>query len=220
MKVALGITAALFVLLLALSRFGGESTRPAPGLPWDVAVAADCSTRVFGLVPGRSRVQDAIDAFGAAPQIAIVGRREDAGSLEAFFDGVDFGGIAGRIVVTAQAAPDALAAMRARAIKVDYMESATLRATLAEADLAAARAAPIRAIAFAPGAKLDEAIVTTRFGMPDRRLTDTAGATHFLYPARGLDIAIAGNGKALLQYVAPADFARLTAPLDGPAKLQ
>jgi hypothetical protein len=42
--------------------------------------------------------------------------------------------------------------MRERAPKTEYMQSTTRKATLAEADRAAALAAPIRGIAFIPSA--------------------------------------------------------------------
>jgi hypothetical protein len=36
---------------------------------------------------------------------------------------------------------------------------------------------------------------------------------HLLYPPLGLDVVVDGDGKELLQYVAPRDFERLRAPL-------
>ena len=37
---------------------------------------------------------------------------------------------------------------------------------------------------------------------------------HLLYPDKGLDVVVDGNGKELLQYVAPRDFAELREPLN------
>jgi hypothetical protein len=52
-----------------------------------------------------------------------------------------------------------------------------------------------------------------RFGAPAERIRQGETLEHFLYPARGLDIVLDSKGKEVLQYVAPADFARLRAPL-------
>ena len=93
------------------------------------------------------------------------------------------------------------------------MQSTTLKATLAEADLAAALAAPIRGLAFIPSAQLDEAVILERFGQPAERIRVNDHVEHLLYPTRGLDVVLDTKGRELLQYVAPARFDALRAPL-------
>jgi hypothetical protein len=93
------------------------------------------------------------------------------------------------------------------------MQSTTRKATLAEADRAAVLAAPIRGIAFIPSAQLDESVILERFGQPSERIRVNEHLEHLLYPAKGLDIVLDSKGKELMQYVAPARFEDLRAPL-------
>jgi hypothetical protein len=60
---------------------------------------------------------------------------------------------------------------------------------------------------------MDEATVTQRFGQPGERLVVSEKRVHLLYPEKGLDVVVDADGKELLQYVAPRDFAMLRAPL-------
>lgn len=187
-------------------------------LPWNITVRPDGSTEIFGLTPGASTLPEAIRQFGQNPEVAIIGLRDQAGSLEAFFDSVRLGPLTGKMIVTLRATGEQLQGMRQRAIKSEYMESAVLRATLAPEDLAQAQHQPIDAIVFVPAARLDETIILERFGPPVERRSSAGEIEHFLYPALGLDIALSSRGKAQLQYVAPRDFARVRAPLaDAPA---
>jgi hypothetical protein len=96
------------------------------------------------------------------------------------------------------------------------MDSTTRRYTLASTDLAAAMQAPISGVSLIPQAQLDAATVVQRFGEPAQRVArgeGDAAVEHLLYPAKGLDVVVSAKGKELLQYVAPAQFTRLSQPL-------
>lgn len=214
----LGILLALLIaaLLLPLAftdKPGTAAPVDASLLPWTITPTESGSTRVFSLVLGSSTLADAIDRFGPDMQVAVIGRREEAGSLEAFFDSVHLGPLTGKLILTAEASDAQLIGMRQRALKTDYMESAMRRSTLSADDRLAALRLPIRAIVFVPSARLDEAIVRDRFGAPAEQLVAGDKVQHYLYPERGLDIAINEKGKAMLQYVAPKNFALLRTPL-------
>ena len=79
--------------------------------------------------------------------------------------------------------------------------------------LAAADKLPIRAISVIPTVNLDEATIVQRFGEPGERIVVSEKRTHLLYPKLGLDVVVDKDGKELLQYVAPQQFARLREPL-------
>lgn len=217
--IAFVIFLAVAVLLLPLffktPAPAGES-RSDDQLPWAVVVTDDGNSRALGLSLGQSPLNEAIRVFGVAPTIAILGRREEAGSLEAFFDGVRLGPLTGKIVVSLELTRETLDVMRSRAVKSDYMESATLRSTLDPADREQAMRLPVRAIVFVPSARLDDEVITARFGLPGERLTTADGVRHYLYAERGLAIALDEAGKAMLQYVSPRQFALLREPLIRP----
>lgn len=212
--IALAIVVAVVLILpLLLPRPADRGGPPVEGLPWQIEVLPDGGSRVFGLTLGASTLADALARFGRDAELAIVAAPGETGSLEAYFDPAEAGPITGKLVATAAASTETLAAMLARSPKFEYMKSSTKKYRLAEADHAAALASPLQALAFIPSANLDEAMILQRFGPPAERIRAGTNAEHFLYPDRGLDVVLDSEGKEVLQYVAPRDFARLRDPL-------
>lgn len=207
------IVAAIAAPLLFRSSGGGEAARPVEGLPWQIEALPDGSSRVFGLTMGSSTLGEARARLGTDMQVAIIAAAEEPGSLEAYYDSVTTGSVTGKMILTAEVATDTVERMRQRAIKTRYMESSSRKATLHPDDLQLAYAAPIRAIAFIPSINLDEQTVLGRFGPPGERVRSSEHTEHYLYPEKGLDLALDSEGKELLQYVAPRQFARLRDPL-------
>lgn len=200
-------------ILWHMARPGPERTPISEGLPWQIVLTADGDSRVFGLMPGSSRLDDARAIFGDDVDIAIVAPPQRPARLEAYFPDVRAGFITGKLILTADVTQDMIEAMRARAVRTSFMDSATRKITLQPDDLAAAWFAPIRVITFIPLADLDEEMVILRFGRPGMRIRKSEGIEHFLYPELGLDIALSGYGKEVLQYVSPRDFALVLDPL-------
>ena len=56
-------------------------------------------------------------------------------------------------------------------------------------------------------------MILERFGQPAERIRVGENLEHFLYPAKGLDVVLDSKGRELFQYVAPARFDALRAPL-------
>ena len=186
-------------------------------LPWQIEHLDDGHTRALGLSPGVDPLSAARPIFGPDAEIAIVAPPGRPMLLEAYYESVNAGFITGRLILTADLNDDTLAAMRARALRESYMESTTRKIRLHPDDLATARTAPIRVITFIPSANLDEEVVSARFGAAGERIEGEGGVVHLLYPNKGLDIALDGRGRAVMQYVAPRDFARLASPLATPS---
>lgn len=207
----IAIVAAAYVWLSPDS--GGPVTPDAHGLPWQIDILPEGDTRVFGLVPGRSTLDDARMRFGDGMKIGIVAAQGEAGALEAYYDSAMAGMILGRMILVAGIDPDTLTKMRERSIDRSHMNDTTFRYVLAPDDLAVALRAPIAGITFIPAANLDADTVQKRFGAPQERLRVNARVEHFLYPDRGLDLLLDAEGKEVLQYVAPREFARLREPL-------
>lgn len=183
-------------------------------LPWQITLDAQGDSTVFGLTLGRSTLAEVRQKWGEDMELAIVAAPEEVGELEAYYSQVAFGPVLGKVIVTLDATPETLEAMRERAKKAEYMESSTKKIALNPDDLAKANTLPIRAIGLIPSANLDEATVLQRFGRPKMRIAVGQTLTHFLYPHLGLDIVLDAKGKDVLQYVAPRNFeARIYAPL-------
>lgn len=191
-----------------------ETSDPQLGdLPWQIEVADDGTARALGFTLGASTLGDARARYGEELEIAIVTPKDGKSSLEGYNGSAKAGFITGRLVVTADLPAQLIAAMRERAVKTEFMESTTRKATLHPEDLPAALAAPIAALGFIPTANLDAPTILERFGEPAERFKGAGQQEHFLYPALGLGITLDPDGKELLQYVAPRDFERLRAPL-------
>lgn len=209
---------ALIVAALGLSVFLPSAGNSSPEnvnqrLPWQIELAADGSTRVFDLVPGKSTLADVRQVLGNDPEVALIAAPDEVGTLEAYYSQLKLGFVQAKMIVTLDAAPDAVAAMRERAVKAEYMESATRKITLHPDDVKRLETLPVRALSVIPSVNLDEAVIVQRFGEPGEKLRVSEKRVHLLYPAKGLDVVLDQEGKELLQYVAPAQFSRLREPL-------
>ncbi|MCK6390824.1 MAG: hypothetical protein L6Q40_07345 [Azonexus sp.] len=207
------VAAALIVPFLIPGAGKQEGVDPNANLPWQIAVDGQGGSRVFGLELGRSTLAEAKKVFGSDVQVAIIANPDETGALEAYFNQVPLGFVLARVIVTMEIDATEVAAMRERAVRASYMESTTRKITLHPDDLALVEQLPMRAISLIPTVNLDEPTVIHRFGSPGERLAVSDKRVHLLYPERGLDIIIDGEGKELLQYVAPRNFFLLRDPL-------
>jgi hypothetical protein len=215
-----GVVGLLFLLTLVagpllwdMADNDRDSAEPAEGLPWQIALTPEGDTRVFGLTPGRSSIDDTLAVFGDDIDIALVAPPGRPARVEAYFPAMRAGFVTGKLVLTIDIPEDRIVSMRERAVRSTYMESAARKHVLHPDDLLATRAAPIRVITFIPSVDLEEAVIIARFGEPATRIDGSDGVEHFLYPPLGLDIALSPRGKEIFQYVAPRDFALLSDPL-------
>jgi hypothetical protein len=217
MKFALSLIALVLLALILPFFLPGagkqEGIDPNSNLPWQIAVDGQGGSSVFGLRPGVSTLGDVRQKLGNEIEVAIIAAPNEIGSLEAYYAQIPLGFVLARMVLTVDASDEAISAMRERAVRAKHMESTTRRITLHPDDLAAADKLPIRAISVIPTVNLDEATIVQRFGEPAERIVVSDKRTHLLYPKQGLDVVVDQDGKELLQYVAPQQFARLREPL-------
>ncbi|WP_374328587.1 hypothetical protein [Azonexus sp.] len=218
MKLALSILALVIAALVVPFLIPGLGQRdgvdPNANLPWQIELDGQGGSRVFGIRPGTQTLGEARAVLGGeAPEVAIVAAPDEVGTLEAYYNEVALGFVLGKVVLTIDATPEMITAMRERAPKGEYMESTTRKIFLHPDDKLAADALPVRAISVIPKASLDEATLVQRFGAPGARVPFGDKRVHLLYPEKGLDVVVDAAGKELLQYVAPRDFERLREPL-------
>ncbi|MGE5451329.1 MAG: hypothetical protein ACM3VZ_05725 [Acidobacteriota bacterium] len=202
-------------LVVGHDRRQPDTIETAAGLPWQIQTLPGGQIQVMGLTLGGrpSTLSDVQRIWGGNVEVAVIAAPGESGALEAFVDPAQAGFVSGKLVVTLNAPADAVAGMRQRALKSEFMESTTRKYILAPADRQAAAAYGITAMAFIPQANLDATTVITRFGKPAERRRMGDEAEHFLYPDKGLDLTLNSRGKDVLQYVAPSEFDKLAAPL-------
>ncbi len=213
---------AFIILILAAYPFLNreESLQPVTGLPWQIENLDDGYTQVFGIVPGRSSLAEVQVALGKDAEIAIMQDKDGSNSLEMYYARYRAGLLSGKLVLLGELDADELEALRQRAASKEVMESLARKYLLDRKDFPAALEARLLNIAFIPAVNLDNEIIRERFGEPAETIDTADGATHYLFPSKGLSIALSEEHKEVLQYVAPAEFALLTGPLQAkPAEL-
>lgn len=208
----------LLAVLLAVYPFldQSEKTEALSGLPWQIDVLADGSTEVFGLRIGVSRLADAIEKLGSDMDLAIVAAtdRAEVGSLEMYYGHYRAGLLSGKLVLQTDIDEQRIKRWRDNAPRSEYMASGRAKKyMLSPDDLIQVLGEVIVGLTFIPAVNLDEAVILARFGKPEKRI-QLAGVTHFLYPEKGIDIALHGDSKEVLQYVKPEDFQQLVVPLE------
>jgi hypothetical protein len=217
MKTLQVIALLIVVVIAAFVLLRPDSDQPASpgvhGLPWQIEILANGNSRVFGLELTHSTLEDARARFGDGMKIGIVAAQGEAGALEAFYDTVTADVLLGKMILVATLDPESLTQLRERSSRRVFMNDATYRYHLDREDLPVALRAPIATMTFIPAANLDAETVLKRFGVPKERLRINAQIEHFLYPDQGLDLILDDQGKEVLQYVVPREFARLREPL-------
>ncbi len=207
----LGLTAIALVVAIMLP--GGKSPEVNPRLPWAIEVDARGSSQVFGLTLGQSTLSDARLAFGADGKANIFLSPAKKISLEAYFDRLYISGIKADVVLSLSMDTKTLDGVFNRGARISELGDGSKKVTLSPDDLATAATAIIERITYLPAANLDAELIASRFGNPDSIIKEKSGIEHWLYPKKGLDIALNPEGKEVFQYVNPAGFEQVMEPL-------
>ena len=183
------------------------------GLPWQIDILPDGSTEVFGLQVGSSRLSDVLDILGSDMDMAIVAATDEVGSLEMYYGHYRAGLLSGKLVLQTDISEQEILRLRENSVSSEYMASGQAKKyILSPDDLIQVLDEIVTGLTFIPTSNLDEEIILSRFGEAKERVQLT-GVTHYLYPDKGLAIALHEDGKEVLQYVSPDMFQQLVAPL-------
>lgn len=212
-KIAASVVALAVTFLLLILMLPDEPGNTPEFLPWNISHPSSGVTSVFGVTLGHSTLGEAEAVFKEQAEISLFSHDGAKMAVEAFIEEVNFNGLKAKIVMTVTLPPGDLQGMFARGLRMSSAPSGK-RITLAPDDLARVRQAPVATLTYMPAVRLEEAIFAKRFGAPAERVRETqSGVVHWLYPQHGLDIALGGKERPVLQYVLPRDFDLLRAPL-------
>ena len=206
---------ALLAVVLAVYPLFDQSENPETlsGLPWQIEILPDGSTEVFGLHLGSSRLSDAIEILGGDMDLAIIAAADEPGNLEMYYGHYKAGLLSGKLILQTHASEQDIKRWSGNSPKFDYMASGLAKKhILLDDDLPQVLEQVIISLTFIPAVNLDEEVILARFGEPETRIR-LSGVTHYLYPQKGLDIALHENSKEVLQYVSPDAFQQLVQPL-------
>ena len=205
----------LLAIILAAYPFldQSEKTETLSGLPWQIEINADGSSKVFGLHIGQDTLADAIEILGDDFELAIIAASDETGSLEMYFGHYKAGLLSGKLVLLTDIDEQTLKSWRNNAVKSEYMATGKAKKyALSADDMPRVLDEVITGLTFIPAVNLDEEVILARFGIPENRL-QSAGVVHYQYPDKGLDIALHERAKEVLQYVQPDAFHKLQQPL-------
>ena len=203
----------LSVLIFAASFFTPGKPVSQSDLPWHIEHPAPGTTRIFGLALGSSTAADAERRFKEEAKPSLFKSPEGNLVAEIFFEQVTLAELKARIVISIAVPEAELHDMYERGLRISGIGSGK-KITLAPEDADRVRALPISGLTYMPSVRLDEQMISKRFGQPAQRLKENkSGTIHWLYPQDGLDIALGGEKKPVLQYVSPKDFGKLLQPL-------
>lgn len=183
-------------------------------LPWQITVSPEGDLHVLGVVVGRTTLAEAEHAFKEPAEVSLFARKSGEKSIEAYFDSVDISGLKARIVVVMSVDAATLNGMFDRGVRVANMGGGRHKVTLADDDMQQLMKMPIASLTYIPKINLTDEMVQSRFGEPAERIAEPGDkVVHWLYPDKGLDLALDTEGKEVLQYVRPSSFEQIRAPL-------
>jgi len=207
--------ASILALLLGvyLSSLKAPQTDHA-GFPWQLEILPSGQSRVFSLTIGESTLGEAEQVFQEYAELTLFSAPQSEPVIEAFFSEVKIGGLKSKMVMSIQLPTNEIQAMFDRGTRIATLGSGTRKVTLAVEDAAKVRQTAISSITYLPSVHLDAELIANRFGEPAEKITDSeSDAVHWLYPQKGIDIALSENDKEVILYVSPTAFDKVLQPL-------
>ncbi|MBK1714033.1 hypothetical protein CKO43_14745 [Rubrivivax gelatinosus] len=198
-------------------RGGAAAPSPAVDAPWNLQPRAG-GVAVFGLELPGATLADAERRWGEELQLAVLAETGQPGALEGYVERFDSGGIGGKLLLATELDAATLQRLQRDTAAREPAGGTLWRYALRAVDRRALGATPLAGLTFIPAVNLDPATLRERFGEPEEVIAPGGRLEHWLYPARGLAIAVDSQGREVLQVVAPAEFERrLRAPLKAAA---
>lgn len=211
-KIYWGMTL-IALLILGVAFFQGDQPAEKSDLPWHIGHPTADTIQIFGVTLGQSNTNQAEQHFKEVAKPILFKSPNGQLAVEVFFEEVNLAGLKGRIVLSIMVPDSELQGMLARGLRMNATGSSK-EITMDTDDVARVFAMPICSLTYMPLVRLEDTVFAKRFGQPAQRIREKkSGVIHWLYPQNGLDIALGGSEKPLLQYVAPRDFDKLVQPL-------
>ncbi|MES9939900.1 MAG: hypothetical protein ABW104_05535 [Candidatus Thiodiazotropha sp. 6PLUC2] len=196
--VSLSVVAVALAVLLP----GGRQVDANPKLPWDIHVSPQNEIQVFDLTLNKSLLPEARDIFQSQGKLNLFIDESGEPALEAYFERIFLSGLRADFILGLKADKDLLNKLVDRGSRISRTSGTTHKIVLDGDDLVLAEALPIELINYIPAANLDESLISSRFGEPADKITETeTGVTHWIYPERGITIGVNPEGKELIQYM-------------------
>lgn len=208
------LLASLITVLLTACGPAPDSSpgRIVKGLPWQIEQFDDGTIQVFDIHLNHTTIEETAALLGRDIEAAIVIDQQNKASLELYAGHYKAGVLQGKLVVLADIDESTLAQMIQNLELGDYMASGARKLYPTDTDWLMAQKQAVAGLSFIPAINLDADIIEQRFGKAEQHLK-AEGVEHFLYPKKGLGIAMSEQGKEVIQYISPRYFHKLSQPL-------
>ena len=184
------------------------------GFPWQVKVLESGHTQVFSLIVGQTSLGEAEQQLKEIAELTLFSAEGMPSVIEAFFGEVKIGGLKSKMVMSIDLPQEELETMFNRGARIATLGSGTRKVTLSSEDAKRVRKAAIASITYLPSINLNADLIEKRFGVPAEKIADSSSdAIHWLYPHKGIDVALSDENKEVIQYVMPKNFDTLVQPL-------
>lgn len=205
-------------LFAGLMLVGCSSKAPDhPFLPWDITVHPDGTSSVFGLNLDKDSLLEFKRLYDKKADLAIFLDPDKHATLEAYFGSTDVGALTANVALVAKADQKLLQDwIKNNRESPDPTPSGAWKYSMSDAEMREAQNFPVESITYKPATDYSVDLIERRFGKPAQTIVVDAQTQFWLYPSKGLVITVNPEGKDLLQYISPKDFARLTATLPQP----
>jgi hypothetical protein len=209
------IVSILAVIIGVLLSPTGEQ-RESLGYPWEITVLPDGSTSVFKINLGKTNLGEAERLFKEVAELTLFKPRGEQSKavVEAYFNKIQTGGLKAKLILGFSLNEEQINAIYERGVRISTLGSGERRVTLSSEDEKRMRLAVITSMTYIPSINLQATLVAKRFGTAKSVIIEKeSGTMHWLYPEKGVDVAMNENAKEVLQYVLPKNFSVLSQPL-------
>jgi hypothetical protein len=209
------VIALIVVVLIALAILapGGRKTDTQPKLPWQVEALTDGGLRVFGLTLEHSTLAHAQQLLSEQPVLSLFRSPDGHYAVEAYFKRASLSGLRADFIFSLSIDQQRAEQLFGRGLRISQLGSGSKKVELTQADVASLMDQPLRDITYIPQADLSAELIRRQFGEPAQQLPSAEGVEHWLYPNKGLDIALNPDGKEVFQYTLPGRFNQVVDPL-------
>jgi hypothetical protein len=149
----------------------------------------------------------------AEPTLSLFRSPQGVYAVEAYFQRASLSGLRADFIFTLDIDQSTAEQIFDRGERISQLSSGSKKVVLSDNDRNLVLDSRIRHLTYIPGTDLEPELLLRHFGQPEQRITEAGGVEHWLYPAKGLGIAVNPEAKEVFQYIHPADFDQLLAPL-------
>jgi hypothetical protein len=207
--IAIAIGIYLFINQAPPSNNEGEGFQ-LTDLPWQIEVDSQGNSTIFGQKLGVSTLREFQEKINQQADIKVFRNPNGSLSLEAFFKKAKLARIDSKVAIRLQLSEEALSQLESHALKRKVTAAGNYQLELPKADEEIALNAKIAVISWSPTfLRLDDKMITERFGVAAEIIETEKEVSHWLYPKLGLDIIRLPRNKATLHYISPNQFERV-----------